>query len=390
MGRDALRVGPVELLHGAGEGPLAGLRFVVKDNIDVAGHRTGCGQPTWLADAASAEASAPVVEELVRAGATLVGKAHQDELAFSMSGTNVHYGAPPNPSAPDCEPGGSSSGSASIVASGRVDFALGTDTGGSVRIPASYCGILGLRPTHGRIATEGVVPLAPSFDSVGWFARSGEMMTRVGRVLCGAATADRTWRRMLLVEDALRLADPDGVAFLRASIQQAAQRLGLPLESVDLAGAQGGLDTWRTAFRILQGREAWDVFGEWITTKKPALGPGIASRFAYAASLTAPQAAAAEKVRTAARARVEKLLGSDTLLVLPSAAGVALPLAMSREEKDERRTRTLGLTSIAGLAGTPAISLPLCFPRGLPLGLCLIAARGADEDLLEAARTLLP
>ncbi|MDP6620082.1 MAG: amidase family protein, partial [Nitrospinota bacterium] len=165
-------------LPGKAGGPLAGLRFAVKDLYDVEGHVTGRGNPDWLATHGPAESTAPAVARLVEAGATMIGKTITDELAFSLFGENFHYGTPVNTRAPDRVPGGSSSGSASAVAGGLVDFAVGSDTGGSVRVPASFCGILGIRPTHGRISLEGCMPLAPSLDTVGWFANDPELLER--------------------------------------------------------------------------------------------------------------------------------------------------------------------------------------------------------------------
>jgi amidase len=394
MASDALRVGPGSILSGKEGGVLSGLRFVVKDNFDVAGHRTGCGQPEWLADAEPAPVSAPTIERLIAAGASLIGKAHQDELAYSMSGTNVHYGAPPNPAAPDREPGGSSSGSASAVASELVDFALGSDTGGSVRIPASYCGILGIRPTHGRIGVEGLVPLAPSFDTVGWFARSGEILERVGRVLFDQSPDSKLdggpIRELILAEDAMALADPDHADSLRDAAGDVAKHLAVPLTGVTVADREGGLAFWLATFRTLQGAEAWSVFGDWITDRQPRLGPGIAARFEYASGVPEEKLAPARRRRRSATERIEALLANNHVLVLPTAASAAPPLDLDRAAKDECRSRTLQLTSIAGLAGAPAISVPLVRVNGLPLGLCFVAAPGADEQLLTLARALCP
>src|SRR3954454_4283402 len=170
-------------LPATNDGPLRGLRFAVKDLIDVAGHRTGCGNPTWLAAHPPATVSAVCVEQLLAAGAQCEGKTITDEFAFSLLGENFHYGTPLNPTAPDRVPGGSSNGSASAVACGIVDFALGTDTGGSVRVPASNCGICGWRPSHGLISVAGVMPFSPTFDTVGVFTRSAELLQRTAAVL---------------------------------------------------------------------------------------------------------------------------------------------------------------------------------------------------------------
>ena len=170
-------------LRGASEGPLAGLTFAAKDVFDIAGSRTGFGNPAWLESHPPATSTAPAVQLLLDAGADMVGKTVTDEITYSLSGQNAHYGTPLNSAAPGRIPGGSSSGSASAVAGGLVDFALGTDCGGSVRLPASYCGILGIRPSHGRISLEGVAPFTWSFDVAGWFARDADVFAKVGDVL---------------------------------------------------------------------------------------------------------------------------------------------------------------------------------------------------------------
>jgi len=171
-------------LPGAPTGPLAGLTFGLKDLFDVAGHRTGFGSPDWLATQPPAHAHAAVLTALLTAGASLSGRTHTEEMAFSLTGENAHYGTPVNPAAPGRVPGGSSSGSASAVAAGLVDVAIGSDTGGSVRAPASYCGVYGIRPTHGAVSLAGACPLAPSFDTAGWFARDAARLARVVRCCC--------------------------------------------------------------------------------------------------------------------------------------------------------------------------------------------------------------
>src|SRR5262249_36134072 len=194
---------------GAPAGPLAGLIFAAKDIFDIAGHVTGAGNPDWLALHAPAERTAPVVQALVDAGATMVGKTHTDELSRGIFGENAHYGTPTNPKAPGRVPGGSSSGSAAAVSGGLVDFALGTDTGGSVRIPASFCGIFGIRPTRGRVSLAGVVGQAPSFDTVGWFARDAHLPARLGATLLAAGLGSPPRpRRTIIATDAFAIAEP--------------------------------------------------------------------------------------------------------------------------------------------------------------------------------------
>ena len=195
-------------MSGAPTGPLQGLSFAANDVFDIAGDRTGNGNPVWLETHPPASHTASAVERLLAAGARMVGKTHTDELAYSLNGENVHYGTPINPRAPGRIPGGSSSGSAAAVAGGLVDFALGTDCGGSVRLPASYCGIYGVRTSHGLIPIDGVADLAASFDTVGWFARDPAMMRRVGDVMLPAAPAFVP-KRLLIATDAFAFAGDD-------------------------------------------------------------------------------------------------------------------------------------------------------------------------------------
>src|SRR5215468_9547236 len=207
--------GPRAQLESTASGPLDGLTFVVKDLIDVEGHVTGAGNPDWAARQAPAATSAPVVERLLRAGATLVGRTVTDELAFSLEGENHHYGTPVNPRAPERLPGGSSSGSAVAVAAGLADLGLGTDTGGSVRVPASFCGLYGWRPSHGRVSMDGVVRFAPSYDTVGLLARDAGRLQLAAQCLLGTPAATASGHRLLLAMDAFALAEPEAASVLR-------------------------------------------------------------------------------------------------------------------------------------------------------------------------------
>ena len=269
-------------LTGALSGPLRGLTFAAKDVFDVAGFRTGAGNPDWLRTHPPARATASSVQKLLDAGASLVGKTHTDELTYSLNGENHHYGTPVNPCAPGRIPGGSSSGSASATAGGLVDFALGTDTGGSVRLPASNCGIFGFRPTHGSVPNDHVVPLAPSFDTVGWFTRDADLLERVGHVLLESECAVERPPRLLIAMDALELVSDEARPVLLAAIEPIIRKLG-PAHEVNLFG--GREEEWMNSFRLLQGAEVWQTHGEWVETNNPEFGPEIQGRFEWAASI---------------------------------------------------------------------------------------------------------
>ncbi|OYZ89417.1 MAG: amidase [Rhizobiales bacterium 17-65-6] len=369
-----------------GEGPLSGKTFALKDFFDLAGVPTAAGSPDWLASHPVPEKSASVADKLLAAGARLVGKTHTDELAWSLNGENHHYGTPANPAAPGRIPGGSSSGSAAATAGGVVDFAIGSDTGGSVRLPASYCGIIGLRPTHGRIAIDGAVPLAPSYDSVGWFARDPMLFAQVGDVLFGGLAPVGAPGKVVIATDLFDAAGPAVAAALAPALEKVAALYGAPGE---VNVAEGALGAWRNAFRLVQSAEAWAAHGAWAQAVKPNFGPGVRERFAAAAALDPAEVVEAKALRETIRARMDALLGTDTLILLPTAAGIAPLRDTPAEDLETFRARSLELLCPAGHAGVPQISLPLATLDGCPLGLSAIAPRGKDEMLLAFARKMM-
>ena len=370
---------------GSGEGPLKGLAFAVKDVFDIAGYKTGFGSPEWLATHEPATATASAVQRLLDAGARMVGKTLTDELAYSLTGENVHYGTPVNPAAPDRVPGGSSNGSASAVAGGLVDFALGTDCGGSVRLPASYCGIFGIRPTVDRVPLDGVIPFGPPFDVAGWFARDAGLLETVGRVLLGEPASPPP-RRLLrgvdvfqAVEDRVAAALEDAVARVEDAVAPA----------IDVSLAEGGLGHWFETFRVVQGASIWSNLGGWVTKTRPRLGPGAKMRLDWAAGLDSRAIAAARADRAAIRNRLDSVLEDGDVLVIPTSPRAA-PLKNTPLDDIEIRFRNqaMHLLCIAGLGGLPQVSLPMATIDGLPLGLSLVGPRGADMQLLALARKL--
>lgn len=373
-------------VSGSGKGPLAGLTFAAKDAFEVAGARTGFGQPDWLSTHEVASESAEAVSRVLAAGANLAGKTHCDELCYSLTGENVHYGTPINVNAPGRVPGGSSNGSAAAVAGSLVDFALGTDCGGSVRIPASYCGIIGLRPTHGRVSDKGVLPFGPSFDVVGWFSRDIETFAKVGEVLLeedkiGAPS------RMIIPEDGWAQVEPRVADALVPAKERAAD---VSRRSETRQISREGLAEWFEVFRTLQAAEIWATLGGWVTATKPKFGPGIKERFEYAATIAADQVADANKRRTEIRAHVDHLLGEDGVICLPTSPRVAPLRGTPADQVEvEYRAQAMRLLCIAGLCGLPQISLPMAKLDGLPLGLSLIGARGSDRGLIAMAKKVL-
>ncbi len=370
---------------GAASGPLAGLACGIKDLYDIEGYKTGFGSPAWLATHDAAMATAPPVQSVLDAGARIAGKTHTDEMAFSLNGENPHYGTPLNVNAPGRIPGGSSSGSATAVAARLVDFALGSDTGGSVRAPASFCGIYGLRPTHGRISLAGACALAASFDTVGWFARDAALLERVGRVLLEDDRPASAFGRLLLAEDAFALLDGAAGKALQPALERVVAALGKPQNVIV---SSEGLPQWFQVFRKLQGAEAWAQHRDWIMRVKPQFGPGVRERFEWASTITANDVAPLKVEREDIARRMAELLKDNALLVLPTVHTIAPLRNTPTSTLDEFRGRAMSLLCIAGLARLPQINLPLATLDGCPLGLSLVAARGNDTLLLETARRI--
>jgi amidase len=372
-------------LRGAAEGALSGLKFAVKDIYAIAGHRTGFGSPDWLRTHGAASRTAPVVQQLLDAGADMVGKTHTDELTFSLNGENAHYGTPVNVNAPGRIPGGSSSGSAAAVAGGLVDFALGSDTGGSVRAPASFCGIYGLRPTHGRVSLEEACALASTFDTAGWFARDAALMERVGAVLLSEEPDDTMPAQLLIAQDAFDLAGAAASSALQPALDRVIALLGKP-ERVTVSNE--GLRQWLEVFRVLQGAEIWAQHGAWVQATKPHLGPGIRQRVQWSSTIGEKDAAQARVKREGITQRMATLLGTDTVLVLPTVPDIAPLRNADPEATEDFRARALTMLCIAGLARLPQISLPFGRLNGCPIGLSLMGPRDSDMMLLAIARSL--
>ena len=374
-------------LRGSETGRLAGLTFAAKDVFDIAGHATGAGSPDWLRTHVPAAATAGVIHRLLDAGASLIGKTHTDELAYSLNGQNRHYGTPVNPRAPGRIPGGSSSGSAVAVAGGLVDFSIGTDCGGSVRLPASYCGILGFRPTHGRVPVDHAIPLAPSFDVVGWFARDAVILEQVGEVLLQDQARSELPRTVYIATDLFALVSAPVREALQPAVHAVADAVGdVERRELTTTVAVDRLEIFRT----IQGAEAWAAHGEWIKATRPDFAPEIRERFEQGSQVTTTQLEFARGQRELFAADLHRILAAGAVACLPTAPGAAPSISTSPAELESFRRQALELLSVAGLAGLPQITLPLSSIEDCPLGLSVIAGPGEDMVLLALAKQLLP
>lgn len=377
---------PGETVHRPprGAGQLSGLTFAAKDLFDVAGFVTGCGNPDWAATHEAAQADARAVDALLRAGATLSGKTITDEISLGLLGINKFYGTPQNPRAPDRVPGGSSSGSASAVAGGLVDVALGSNSGGSVRIPASFCGLYGLRPTHGRIPTKGMMTQAPSFDTVGYFARDAATFGRAGTVLLVEQVVDALPDEIIVATDCFALADEA----VRRALLPVLDRLRLVAPVRELLLANGDLRDWSHHQRVLQKSEFHATFRDWIDQVNPRFSAEVAGAFADDGCISPGDLAAANAFRADASNWLDELLDGRRVLCMPTSP--ILPIRRDARLSEMRLAvrRIVDLTGIAGLTGLPQVNLPVAAIGSIPVGLSLLGWRGGDAALVGAACAL--
>ncbi len=366
-------------------GPLKGLSFGVKDVFEIKDYRSSAGNPDWFQSHQASKRHAPVINQLLERGACLKGTTHTDELMYSLNGENFHYGTPVNPRASDRIPGGSSSGSAVAVSAGVVDFALGTDTGGSIRVPSSYCGIYGFRPTHGLVDSTGVIPLAKSFDTVGWMTRDPNLLLAVGEVLIDKGPNDMEgFSSMFFENEAWSYLDNQTKGSYLRKIEVLKENYSAQYVNI----AKGGLSKWAELFRNNQGIEIWDEHGDWIKRVNPAFGPGIAERFQWASTLNRERLSEYEEERELIKDQLSELLNKNGLLVLPTTPGEAPKRNLSVEKMEQYRSKTMKLTCIAGLSGFPQVTIPLIKENGIPIGLSFIANHHSDLKLLRWVQQL--
>ena len=372
-------------IEGKPGGPLAGLNFAAKDLFDVAGHVTGGGNPDWPRGRPLPIRHAWAVQRLLDAGATLIGKTVTDEVSLGILGENPFDGTPRNPRAPGRVPGGSSSGSAVAVAAGLCDTALGTDTGGSVRVPASFCGLYGIRPTHGRLDVTGMMSQAPTSDTTGWFARDADTFARVAAAMLGEAIPTELPTRLIIATDAFAIADAPAAAALQPLVDRLGRLIG---DVVEETMAPPGLVAWANAQRTLQPAEAWQTFKDWIDAVNPRFQFSVARNLTLAATIGATERTRAAAVRDAARARMRKLLSPGTILCQPTTPFPAPLCGQSVSTLEPLRERITRLCCHGGLTGVPQVAIPGSAVDGLPIGLSIIGGPGTDATLVAVAQAL--
>jgi amidase len=377
--------GPRVRIEGRAGGPLSGLTFAAKDLFDVAGVPTGGGNHDWPTGRPIPARHSWAVQTLLDGGATLIGKTITDEVSLGILGENAFDGTPKNVRAPGRVPGGSSSGSAAAVAAGICDTALGTDTGGSVRVPSSFCGLYGIRPTHGRIDTRGMLPQAPTSDTTGWFARDAETFAKVSSVMLGEAIPPALPTNLVIATDAFGFADANVSAALRPMAMKLAQLIGHSREDIM---APQGLSVWARAQRSLQPVEAYNTFKPWLDARNPRFAFSVAKALVMGSMIPESDRAWANLMRQEARGRMAYLLPEGTILCLPTTPFPAPLAGQPLSVLDPLRDRITCLCAQGGLAGHPQVSLPGATVDGLPVGLSIIGPRGSDAGLVTVARAL--
>jgi aspartyl-tRNA(Asn)/glutamyl-tRNA(Gln) amidotransferase subunit A len=362
---------------------LSGKTLAVKDLFHMAGLPTGAGSPDWLRTHDLAEITSPVISSLLAAGCEFAGKTLTDELAYSLNGQNQHYGTPVNPAAPERLPGGSSSGSAVAVANHSADIGLGTDTGGSIRVPASYNGLYGLRPTHNLVSTDALIDLAPRFDTVGWLTR--DFATQL-------AIADLFLPKTSVELGSIVIADLPWLPHWSAKVGGLAQRLAALGFAVNtLAIPEDTLAQASAAFRTLQARQIWRSHGQWIIEENPSFAPDIQERFLWCATLCAQEESQAQDAADNFIAYwQDAVMPMGSCLLMPSAPGAAPLLSSTAQYLADYRNQLMGLTAPTGLTGGVQLSIPAMADQGAPWGLSLCAGAGNDWALLRLAEALLP
>ncbi len=373
-------------LNGATAGPLKGLAFAIKDVWKVLGSTCGNGHPEWLRTHGPDEFTSSIVTRLLDAGADLVGKTVCDELCFSISGENWNYGSPLNPHDLRRFTGGSSSGSGAATAGGLVDFALGSDCLGSVRVPASYNGVLGMRPTYQRVPGDGEAPYCASMDVVGFMGETPDAFVRAARVMLDEDPQKTRFRKLLIAEDCFKIVHPDVAEALKPAVKHVADTLGA---SENMTVSPEGLDKWVDIFRHIQGYEVWESYGGWIRKYRPRLSRGPKERLEWASTITLQQYREACALRQNIIKRLDAILPPDAVLCLPTAASVAPLRSTPLEEINATRLQSSSLLCISPLSGTPQTTLPLIKQDGVPLGLTLISRSHTDLALAELSAQLV-
>ncbi|MFT6270080.1 MAG: Asp-tRNA(Asn)/Glu-tRNA(Gln) amidotransferase A subunit family amidase [Alphaproteobacteria bacterium] len=370
--------------------PLHNMSLAVKDLFDVKGIPTGAGNPDWLRTHPIPNKTNSTVATLIAQGAVYKGKTLTDELAYSLNGQNIHYPALVNPNNPERFAGGSSSGSAVAVATMLADIGLGTDTGGSIRVPASYNGLFGIRTSHGLLPMDNMVPLAPSFDTIGWMCSSIDELEKVAQVLLPEQDESAL---SAVTQEPLKLSISNNLI----ACSEQSDQIKLMVKAIDDSNIVDcdqvdiSVNTFKISetFRTLQGYEIWQQHGDWISRTQPTFASDIQKRFNWCQNITLKDYNLAKQRQQSFHAYINSHFQKYDVILLPTTPGLSPLLNTPAKELGEYRNNLMTFTAIAGLAGLPQIHLPLFTINKASCGVSLIAPKNQDLRLIHIAKKLM-
>ena len=368
---------PINPIIESYNGNLKNLKFVLKDMCDVKNIKTSCGNPDFYKACEPAKKHAEFLSNILSEGAILEGITICDEFFYSVIGENSHYGTPKNLNAPNCVPGGSSSGSAAALTTDLFDFSIGSDTGGSVRVPASFCGLLGIRPTHGRINANGVYPMAPSFDTIGWFSNNIKTFQKIGEVLLNKNENENiTFNQFVIAEDLLELVDTD----IKNQFNSYYKELHPNIKHIRLS--KFSKSEIADNFRILQAGEIKEHVIPWIEKNKPKISLEINSRIEMASEISPLEIDAAKTFRQEIISEINNSLPEGDIAIFPTTPFSAPKCGQSDQDLGSDRKKIMEMTSIAGMTSRPQISIPKFKGKTGPVGISILGWQNSDEILL--------
>ncbi|KAK0587435.1 hypothetical protein LWI29_022778 [Acer saccharum] len=389
--------------------PLTALTFAVSDVFDIEGYVTGFGHPDWARTHEAASRTAPVVSTLIEGGATCVGKTVVDELAYGINGTNKHYGTPTNPESHSRVPGGSSSGAAVAVAAKLVDFSLGVDTVGGVRVPAAFCGVMGFRPSHGAVSQMGIIPVSTSLDTVGWFARDPNVLRRVGHVLLQLPfSVQRSPRQIIIADDCFELLKIPIDRVDRAVIKSTEKLFGRQVLKHENLGdyfnskvpslkgfhktngelKSSSIRMLANVMRLLQRHEFKHNHEQWINSVKPTLDPAVSAQIHEMLEMDDAELENCKSIRSEMRSAINFLLKDDGLLVIPTTGYLPPKLGGKELLSEDYQNCSFTLSSIASISGCCQVTVPLGQYDKCPISVSFIARHGGDRFLLDTVKSM--
>ena len=358
-------------------GYLSGMTFLCKDMCDIKGFKSSCGNPDFYKHSIEALDYAPFLKKIMNEGAILKGITICDEFFYSIIGENKHYGTPINKNAPNCVPGGSSSGSAAALTNHDFDFTIGTDTGGSVRVPASFCGVYGFRPTHGRIDLNKVYPMAESFDTLGWFSNNTSNMLKLGKLFFNNFKETKIEQKNILFPiDIVDGLDQD----IKSQIYNYCEYKFKNLKKVQLSRYKKY--ELADCFKVIQGYEIKLNILPWIKKYSPKISNEINSRFKMVENITKNMYDNAKNMRKEFISELDNNLPFDSFLIFPTTPFSAPIKGQSNQDLTELRKKVMEFTCIGGLSSRPQISIPKFKGSTGPIGLSVLGNKNADEIML--------